>query len=102
MSVRTRCRRSGVVSDPASARRHLSTCPAADINLRRTTMSATSRAEKPVRAGFDGQQGNAGAAALEAIDRLDQLLREEVIPRLPGERTEIEDDLDRAAYDEED
>ena len=65
-------------------------------------MAATTRAVKPVRTGFDEQQGGASTAALEALDRLDQLLREEVIPRLPGERTEIEDDLDRAAYDEED
>ncbi len=65
-------------------------------------MAATTRAEKPVRTGFDQQQGGAGAAALEAIDRLDQLLREEVIPRLPGEETQVEDELDGAAYDEED
>ena len=64
-------------------------------------MAATTRAEKPVRTGFDEQQGSAGAAALEAIDRLDQLLREEVIPRLPGEENQVEDELDDAAYDEE-
>lgn len=65
-------------------------------------MAATTRAEKPVRTGCDEQQGGAGAAALEAIDRLDQLLREEVIPRLPGEETQVEDELDGATYDEED
>jgi hypothetical protein len=65
-------------------------------------MTTTTRAEKPVRTGFDKQQSGAGAAALEAIDRLDQLLREEVIPRLPGEETEVDDELDGAAYDEED
>jgi hypothetical protein len=65
-------------------------------------MAATTRAEKPVRTGFDEQQGGAGAAALEAIDRLDQLLREEVIPRLPGQETQVEDELDGANYDEED
>ncbi|MFL5267128.1 MAG: hypothetical protein ACJ8AH_11125 [Stellaceae bacterium] len=65
-------------------------------------MAATTRAEKPVRTGFDEQQGGAGAAALEAIDRLDQLLREEVIPRLPGQETQVEDKLDGANYDEED
>jgi hypothetical protein len=68
------------------------------------TMTATTSAEKAVRAGFDPQQGGAGATALEAIDRLGQLLREEVIPRLPGEDTQLEDEdeLDGASYDEED
>jgi hypothetical protein len=65
-------------------------------------MAATTKAEKPVRTGFDEQQGSAGAAALEAIDRLDQLLREEVIPRLPGEENQVEDEPDDATYDEED
>ena len=46
-------------------------------------MAATTRAEKPVRSRFDQQQGDAGATAPEAIDRLGQLLREEVI-RISG------------------
>jgi hypothetical protein len=65
-------------------------------------MVATMRAQKSARAAFGQQQGGAGAAALEAIDRLDQLLREEVIPWLPGEETQVEDELDGATYDEED
>jgi hypothetical protein len=63
------------------------------------TMAATTRAQKTA---LDRQQGEAAATALEAIDRLDQLLREEVITRLPGDGTQVEDEVDGAAYDEED